>query len=156
MENVKFWCRRKFKGKIVFIYKYFCMQVQYWLRITRSWCMFTMHTIFEQKKIKGRRLVIGLLVHKVRGKAFYDLLRDANSRIAIFLFDCHKNLPFPKIPNQTCYVNMQINLNMFTVLTGHSKFSHDSSTVRLFVWTESDHQRGSNGIVSPFFTHWNI
>lgn len=90
-------------------------------------------------------------MHKLRSKAFYDLLRDANPRIAIFSFDCQKNLPLPKIPDQACYFSMQINLYNFTVVSGHSKSSLNPQTVKSFIWTESDRQRSSNEIVSAVF-----
>ena len=98
-------------------------------------------------------------IHKLRSKAFYDLLRDANPRIAILSFDCQKNLPLPKIPDQACYFSMQINLYNFTVVTGHSKSSLNPETVKSFIWTESDRQRSSNEIVSAVFyslKHFNF
>ncbi|KAI4469552.1 dna-directed rna polymerases i ii and iii subunit rpabc2 [Holotrichia oblita] len=90
-------------------------------------------------------------VHKLRSNAFYDLLRENYPKTAIFSFDCEKNLPLPKIPDQACYFSMQINLYNFTVVSGHSKSKLTPENVKSFTWTEKDRQRGSNEIVSAVF-----
>nr|CAH7719251.1 unnamed protein product [Callosobruchus chinensis] len=63
--------------------------------------------IDQQEKI---RVMTQQRVHKLRSKAFYDLLREDNPKIATFSFDCQKNLPLPKIPDQACFFSMQVNL----------------------------------------------
>lgn len=101
-----------------------------------------------QEKIK---IMTEQRMHKLRSKTFYCLLRENNPKIAIFSFDCQKNLPLPKIPNQSCYISMQVNLYNFTLVAGHSKAKLNLETVKSFIWTESDRQRSLNEIVSAVF-----
>lgn len=42
-------------------------------------------------------------VHKLKAKAFFSLLKRLSENIAVFSFDCEKNLPLPKLPDQACY-----------------------------------------------------
>lgn len=44
-----------------------------------------------------------LRVHKLRAKSFFDILRDDRNFVEIFSFDCHKNMPLPRIPDQATY-----------------------------------------------------
>nr|CAH7744237.1 unnamed protein product [Callosobruchus chinensis] len=107
------------------------------------------------KKISNQheriRVMTEQRIHKLRSNAFYDLLREDNPKIATFSFDCQKNLPLPKIPDQACYFSMQINLYNFTMVTGHSKSRLNPETVKSFIWTECGRQRSSNEIVSAVF-----
>lgn len=41
-----------------------------------------------------------LAIHKKSAKAFYDLLRDDDPDTITLSFDCQKNLPNPKVPDQ--------------------------------------------------------
>ncbi|KAF2879280.1 hypothetical protein ILUMI_26898 [Ignelater luminosus] len=70
------------------------------------------------------QLVIQQRLHKMRSNAFYDLLKkkQADPTAVTFSFDCQKNLALPK------------------------KVQRGKSTVRSYVWTELDHQKGSNEI----------
>lgn len=42
-------------------------------------------------------------IHKLKAKAFYDILRNEKESEANLTFDCQKNLVLPKIPDQACY-----------------------------------------------------
>ncbi|KAK9747278.1 hypothetical protein QE152_g5422 [Popillia japonica] len=93
-------------------------------------------------------------VHKLRSNAFYDLLREIDLKTAIFSFDCQKNLPLPKIPDQACYFSMPINLYNFTVVSGHSKSKLTPENVKSFTWTEKDRQRSSNSSIIGMVQYW--
>lgn len=90
-------------------------------------------------------------LHKLRAKAFYKLLQEDDPKVLILSFDCQKNLPLPKIPDQACYFSMQINLYNFTVVIGNSKTMLTPETVKSFLWSEVDRRKSSNEIASAVF-----
>lgn len=54
-------------------------------------------------------------VHKLRAKAFFDLVREEKVDMISFCLDCQKNCPMPKLPDQTTYYSRQIYLYNCTV-----------------------------------------
>ncbi|XP_072399691.1 uncharacterized protein [Diabrotica undecimpunctata] len=94
-------------------------------------------------------------VHKLRAKAFFELLKCTDPKILIFSFDCQKNLPLPKLPDQATYYSRQIYLYNFTVVKGNSKSKLTPDNVTSYVWTENEFKKGSNEIASFVFDTLN-
>lgn len=97
------------------------------------------------------QLMIQQRVHKLRANSFYEFLQREDPEIEIFSFDCQKNLALPKIPDQSAYFSMQVNFYHFAIIHGTSKEKINPASVRSYVWTELDHQRGSNEISSAVY-----
>lgn len=87
-------------------------------------------------------------VHKLRASAFTELLQDKNEEKLMLSFDCQKNLPLPKIPDQITYYSHQIYLHNFTVVKGNSKSPLTHENVTAYCWTENQFSKGSNTIAS--------
>lgn len=90
-------------------------------------------------------------VHSLRAKAFYNLLKDDKEDLLILSFDCQKNLPMPKVPDQITYYSRQLYLYNFTVIVGHSKLQLNSKNVFAYTWTEDLPPKASNEIASAVF-----
>lgn len=72
-------------------------------------------------------------VHKLRAKAFYEALKCKDPNILTLSFDCQKNLPLPKLPDQATYYSRQIYLHNFTVVKGHSKSKLTPNNVTAYI-----------------------
>lgn len=96
-------------------------------------------------------LIAECKIHKARAKAFYGLLKDNSDGLLILSFDCQKNLPLPKIPDQATYYSKQIYLYNFTVVKGHSKATLSPGNVTSYLWLENQFQKGSNEIASCIY-----
>lgn len=72
-------------------------------------------------------------------------------RKLIISYDCEKNLPLPKLPNQATYYSRQIHLNNFTVVRGNSKRKLTPDNVTVYVWTQNMYRKESNKIASCVF-----
>lgn len=105
----------------------------------------------EQKNI----LFTEKRVHKLRSQAFYDLLKENKEHVLIISFDCQKNQPLPKLPDQSTYYSRQLYLNHFCVVKGHSKSKLTKENVTSYVWTENEYAKGSNEIASCLFDYLN-
>lgn len=87
-----------------------------------------------------------LRIHKLRAKCYFQYLRDDDPDVQIISFDCQKNLPLPKIPDQSVYYSRQLYLYNLTVVIGSSKTSLTSDNVHAYVWTEDQAAKGANEI----------
>lgn len=90
-------------------------------------------------------------VHKLRANAFYALLRENKEDLLILSFDCQKNQPLPKVPDQATYYSRQVYIYNFTVVKGHSKGKLNPQTVTSYCWTENQFSKGSNEIASCIY-----
>lgn len=99
------------------------------------------------------RLLTQQRVHKIRANCFYELLKEFQDdpEVVTWSFDCQKNLALPKIPDQSAYFSMQLNFYHFAMVQGSSKGKLNADSIRSYVWTELDHQRGSNEIASAVY-----
>lgn len=52
---------------------------------------------------KKTELITLKRVHSLRAKAFYDVLKSQDERTLTLSFDCQKNQPLPKLPDQSTY-----------------------------------------------------
>lgn len=105
----------------------------------------------EKKKVETdpcekSELNVKLAIHKKRAKAFFSLLKDTDPKVKILSFDCQKNLPNPKIPDQETYYRRQLYLYNFSIVVGNSKTQLNPTTCFSYVWTEDAYQKGSNEI----------
>lgn len=97
------------------------------------------------------RLMAEKQIHKYRAKAFFDLVREKREDLVTFCFDCQKNLPLPKIPDQSCYYSRQLYLYNFTITQGCSTDGLNKNSTFSYVWTEDVHKKGSNEIASALY-----
>lgn len=87
-------------------------------------------------------------IHKIRAKCYFQYLRDDSPDVQIVSFDCQKNLPLPKIPDQSVYYSRQLYLYNLTIVVGNSKSSLTPENVHAYVWTEEQAAKGANEICS--------
>ncbi|XP_046684501.1 uncharacterized protein LOC124373972 [Homalodisca vitripennis] len=100
-------------------------------------------------------LLVEKRVHKLRSQAFYGLLQEDREDLLILSFDCQKNQPLPKLPDQSSYYTRQLYLNNFCVVKGHSKSKLDKDNVTAYTWTENEFSKGSNEISSCLYDTLN-
>lgn len=62
----------------------------------------------EQNEMEKQRLRTQYRVHKLRAKCFYDKLKEDDPEMVILSFDCQKNLPLPKVADQSAYYSRQL------------------------------------------------
>lgn len=102
----------------------------------------------EDDPAKKNVLITEKRVHKLKYKAFYDKLKDPNPNTLILSFDCQKNLPLPKVPDQSTYYSRQVYVHNFTVVKGNSKSELGQDNVTAYCWTENEYCKDSNLIAS--------
>lgn len=102
----------------------------------------------EENKIK---LMTEKRVHKLRSNAFFSKLREEKTELLTLSFDCQKNLPNPKIPDQLAYYSRQLYTYNFTVVKGSSKSKLTAENVFIYTWMENEFSKGSNQICSAVF-----
>lgn len=88
-------------------------------------------------------------VHKLRAKAFYNLLKE--DKPLTFSFDLQKNLPMPKVPDQQAYYSRQLYLHNLTVVQGHSKAALGPHNSFSYCWTEDKFGKSSNEVASAIY-----
>ncbi|CAH2102300.1 unnamed protein product [Euphydryas editha] len=115
-----------------------CLQLQERIKIEKS----------DATKIK---LMTQLRIHKLRAKAFTKYLKEERDDLFTISFDCQKNLPLPKIPDQAVYYSRQLYFYNFTIVVGSSKQKLGKDNVHAYVWTEGQSAKGSNEICSCVF-----
>ncbi|GBP24236.1 hypothetical protein EVAR_80089_1 [Eumeta japonica] len=94
------------------------------------------------------KLIIEKRVHRLRFKAFYEILREQRSDLLTMSFDCQKNLGLPKVPDQSAYYSRQYNFYNFTIVVGSSKAKLTKDNIFSYVWNETSHNKGNNAIIS--------
>lgn len=115
-----------------------CLQLQERIKIEKS----------ETNKVS---LMTQLRIHKLRAKSFTKYLREERDDMVTISFDCQKNLPLPKIPDQSVYYSRQLYFYNFTVvIICSSKQELEKDNVHAYVWTEGLSGKGSNEICSCF------
>lgn len=100
-------------------------------------------------------LTTELRVHKARAKAFFELLQDEDPSKLIVSFDCEKNMPLPRLPDQAVYYSRQFYMFNFTIVRGNSKTTLAPENVTSYMWTENEFQKDSNTIASCVFDYLN-
>ncbi|CAK1582017.1 unnamed protein product [Parnassius mnemosyne] len=114
------------------------------------------------EKIKAARdnrtktdLMIQLRVHKKRAQAFFNYLKEDSPNVFILSYDCQKNMPLPKIPDQSTYYSRQIYLFNFTIVAGSSKSQLNKDSTFSYVWTEDRFPKDSNCKASAIYHRLN-
>jgi hypothetical protein len=74
----------------------------------------------NSKDKKKPNLVAAKTVHILRGKAFFELVKEQRSDLVTLNFDCQKKLPIPKLPDQMVCYSHQPYLYNFTIVKGSS------------------------------------
>lgn len=102
----------------------------------------------EQDPRARVELITSQRVHKLRAKAFYEMLQEEKPGLATFSFDCQKNLAMPKVSDQAAYYSRQLYMYNFTIVRGTSKAKLNQQNVFIHAWTEIEHSKSSNEIAS--------
>lgn len=110
--------------------------------------------------LKKNEAMTQLTVHKMKSKAFYDLLRtDSDPTVLKLSFDCEKNLILPKVPDQSAYYSRQLYQYNCTVCVGSSTTPQSRDSVFIYSWLENERAKGSNEIASilfHFLCNWDL
>lgn len=93
-------------------------------------------------------LITELRIHKLRAKAFYKFLQQEEDHMILLSFDCQKNLPLPKVPDQSSYYSRQLYFYNCTIVRGSSRNPLNKNNVFAYTWTEETAYKGSNEICS--------
>lgn len=105
----------------------------------------------EKDANKKKDILITKRVHNLRAKAFYNLLKEEKENLLTLSFDCQKNQPMPKVPDQRAYYSRQLYTYNFTIVVGSSKSKLSTDNVFIYTWTEDVLPKASNEIASALF-----
>jgi hypothetical protein len=87
-------------------------------------------------------LMTKLRVHKLRARAFYDLLKERNEGIYTVTYDLQQVQSLPKVTVQEAYYSRQLSLYNFGLVDMNNNKNYS------YTWLESQAARGSNEIAS--------
>ncbi|GBP33813.1 hypothetical protein EVAR_25414_1 [Eumeta japonica] len=90
-------------------------------------------------------------IHRLKYKAFYQILQDEDETLKTITFDCQKNQPLPKLPDQSAYFSRQFNFYHFAIVEGNSKAQLNKENVYSYYWTEINQKKGGNEIISAVY-----
>ncbi|CAH1109680.1 unnamed protein product [Psylliodes chrysocephalus] len=90
-------------------------------------------------------------IHKLKAKAFFDLLKEEKAEMLTMSYDCQKNLVVPKIPDQQANYKRHFYMYNFAIVVGTSKSLLKKDNVFCYTWKETDKGKGSNEIASAIF-----
>lgn len=79
------------------------------------------------------------------------MLKEDNRKIKILSFDCQKNMPLPKIPDQSTYYSCQLYIYNFTIVEGNFKSALTKENVFSYCLTENKFAKDANLIVSSVY-----
>lgn len=105
----------------------------------------------ETNATEKQSLIAHHRIHKLRSKAFFQMLRDDDPEKIVISFDLQKNLPLPKIPDQSAYYSRQLYFHNFTIVVGHSHQHLSTENVHAYVWTEDESSKGSNQVSTSVY-----
>ena len=101
-----------------------------------------------QEVEKKKKLVTELLVHKMRVKEFYSLLKEEHDDYVLTIFfDLMQNQPLPKSPIGKAYYSHQLWQFFFGVLMHHPR-KQDKDDVAFYTWVEHKQGGGANSVAS--------
>lgn len=90
-------------------------------------------------------------VHSLRAKSFFENLRDTTPDLKIISFDFQKNLPLPKVPDQSCYYSRQLYFYNLAVVEGHSNLPLNKERVFSYYCTEDEFSKNANLVASAVY-----
>lgn len=102
----------------------------------------------EKNETRKQGFMVEHRVHKLKAQAFFNIVKAERPDIKTLSFDCQKNLPLPKTPDQITYYSRQLYLYNCTVVEGSSKSPLTKDNVFAYCWTENEYAKGSNEIAS--------
>lgn len=102
----------------------------------------------EKDPEKKQDFLVQRAIHKKRAKAFYDNLKEDDPSVMNVSFDCQKNLPLPKLPDQEVYYRRQLYLYNLTFVKGTSRDQLTKDNCTSYLWNEDVHKKGSSEIAS--------
>lgn len=105
----------------------------------------------ERNEKKRNDIMTQHRVHKLKAKAFFQLLKGIKKNREVFSIDCQKNLSLPKLPDQAAYFSQQYNFYNFSIVRGSSNEKLDKTNVWAYVWTDLDLPKNSSVISSALF-----
>lgn len=108
----------------------------------------------EKNEQHKQKLMVQKRLHKLRSKAFFELLREKRANLLTFTFDCQKNFALPRLPDQATYYSRQFYLYNFTIVQGTSKDPLKGNTY-IYTWGEHELPKGSNEIASCLYHRLN-
>lgn len=113
--------------------------------------MLTENIKLEKNAPKKQELIVMKRIHSLRAKAFFNYLKEEKEGLLTISFDCQKNLPMPKVPDQSTYYSRQMYLYNFSVVVGSSQNKLDKENIFAYVWTEDMAAKSSNEICSALY-----
>lgn len=105
----------------------------------------------EKDVTKRNELMIQKRIHGLKYKAFYSILKEDSQDTKTISFDCQKNQPLPKLPDQSAYFSRQFNFYHFAIVEGNSKAKLGKENVHSYYWNETTHAKGGNEIISAVY-----
>ena len=94
------------------------------------------------------------MLHRRRGRRFYDLLNEVNDSLTI-CFDMMENLVLPKTPVGRAYYSRQLYLYVFGVVRHLGRnLGQGRETIDLYVWREDQNKKDSNMISSALWHYF--
>lgn len=87
-------------------------------------------------------------LHKVRAKAFYQLIRENKEGELTLCFDMQQVQPLPRTPIQQAFYKRQIGLYNLCIMD-----VNNSNDPTFYVWTEDRSGRGSTEVASGMLNH---
>lgn len=101
----------------------------------------------EKDQTVKNALICEQKIHKLKYRAFYNLLKEKRDDLVTVSFDCQKNFPLPRVPDQIVYYKRQLYLYNFTIVKGSSKDPLKNNSFS-YVWGEHEYSKGSEEIAS--------
>ena len=102
---------------------------------------------------KKKDVVTELLVHKMRAKKFYSLLKkEHDDSVLTVCFDLMQNQPLPRSPIGEAYYSRQL-WQFFLGVLAHQPGKQDKDDVSFYTWGEHEQGRGANSVASAL-THF--
>lgn len=102
----------------------------------------------ETDEAERSALNLKLTLHKKLAANFFKFQKEKPDDCFLMCFDCQKNLPLPKVSDQSAYYSRQLYCYNMSVVKGLSTGVLDPTTVSIYTWTENEGKKSSNEIAS--------
>lgn len=109
----------------------------------------------EQDESQKATLIAEKRVHTLRAKSFFENLRETTSGLKIISFDFQKNLPLPKVPDQSCYYSRQLYFYNLAIVEGSSDLPLNKDRVFAYYCTENEFAKNANLVASCVYDRLN-
>ena len=103
------------------------------------------HITDDERKTEAAMFIL----HRRRGRVFYNMLGKFKEQSLTLCFDMMKNLVFPRTPVGQAYYSRQLYMYVFGVVVYYGIDSaQNKDDVHLYVWMEHENKKDSNMISS--------